>query len=1669
MRSSRRRLKVPFCFESVEPRLLLAGDLVAHWRADDLVDRHADGESVAEWTDRVDGVAAVGLGAPVVIHDGMGGRASIRFDSTGSQDGFRVSSTDSPLSNANDFSLVVMFASDQRSTNLAESWYQGAGLVHANSLGFSQDWGISLMSTGQVATGLGAGLGQPSTSLLSASNSLNDGGFHVVIVSRQADQLTLMVDDGAAVVADGASAAARDVTAFDIGQNLSRSEQFRGEIAEIQIYDGALTVAEAAEVYAEITDFYQNSPPLALDDDYEMLEDSFLFVGGDSGVLANDSDADGDALTTRVDRLPLHGTLGLNADGSFLYDPDADFFGVDTFAYRAVDFRGSEPATVRVKVNSVHDLPKGVADEYKAIPSTVLKVSSMDGVLANDFSVDDLPLRAALVDEPSFGQLVLNSDGSLTFDPLGEVGTATFGYQVEDGVGASNPIAVSIVVNSSPLAVPDLIRLEEDQVLSLTSLQGLLVNDVDEDGDSLQAILVAAPQHVDLALAADGSLIVIPPKNFFGEDQFSYQVTDGVDASLPVAVQVQVLPVNDPPSAVNDLYFADGTGALDVMSDRGVLVNDADIERQALSASMVRPPTNGRISLATDGSFVYRAEPGFQGRDTFEYQVRDAGGELSTAKVVLFVGESPLLISEILAANGNSLVTRVRPTSDSSFSRRDPESPDWLEIQNLTNQPVDLSGYYLSDNPDQPTKWTFPVGTIVDANGFLVVLASGLDIPDPLLDELGMLHVNFKLDASGDYLSLASPDRIVIDEVAPRYPIQTADVSFGRVDGEWKYLMSPTPGKPTAGLSWEAIVQSPQASVASGYFDAGFEVRLETKTVGSSIRYTLDGSTPTLTNGLEYQEAIQVGTTTTLRARAFRADQVPSESVTYSYLFLDDVLSQTAEPTGFPLRWGIAGLSDYAMDPRVATDDTSDYYDPDVRAALQSHPSISIVTDLDHLFDRSTGIYANPQRAGVAWERPASMEFITSDGNAQIQVNAGLRVQGGASRNPNRPKHNLRLLFKERYGPGKLEFPLFGNETVDRFDTIILRGGNGDSWFHPRATQQQQAQYIRDQWHRDTQQAMGRLTVAQRYVHLYINGLYWGLYHIFEKPNAAYFAEHFGGSPQDYDVVQHQGGTVDGDREIWNEMFDIARDGLESEAAYQQIQQYVDLPSLVDYLLINFYSGNVDWDNNNWFGGRKREDGAQWQFFTWDAERTFLSPADSRVSISNRLQPTELHQRLLKNSDYRMLFADHVQRHFFNGGLLTPESAEARWMARADEIALPLVAESARWGDAKRASRPYRPQVEWQNELDRLRETYFPHRTETVLKQLQRRDVFPEIAAPGFNQFGGEIEAGFELQLNSTEGVVYFTTDGKDPRQSGGGLNPTALRYETPVVLVGDTRIKARTWLDGVWSALSDALFLTPTVPASAGSLRISEIHYNPAAPTAIEREAGFTDNDEFEFIELVNIGSSAIDLSRVTLERLNDQGVAFEFVGSDIERLAVGEHVVVVENLGAFSTRYRDSSRVAGQWSGRLGNGGELVTLAVDEQVIQSFAYDDLWLPATDGGGVSLEIANPTQLDLAAWSSALSWQSSRYSGGTPGRSPDSAVIGDSNGDGVFDSEDISLVVAAREYEDSENGNSTFAEGDWNGDGEFDSRDIVFAFQQGGFIDSLLAAEQENAISALLA
>ena len=646
------------------------------------------------------------------------------------------------------------------------------------------------------------------------------------------------------------------------------------------------------------------------------------------------------------------------------------------------------------------------------------------------------------------------------------------------------------------------------------------------------------------------------------------------------------------------------------------------------------------------------------------------------------------------------------------------------------------------------------------------------------------------------------------------------------------------------------------------------------------------------------------------------------------------------------------------MDPKVVEDRA---YGDRLRDSLLSLPSLSLVTGVENL-----DIYfADPSARGTEAERPVSVEWIDpTDASAGFQVDAGLRIQGHLGRSELVPKHSLRLLFKKVYGPAQLEYEVFPDSLVDSFDTLVLRAGNNESFAGHPSTKTRLATYAKDEWLRRSQLVLSGVGAHGRYVHLYLNGLYWGLYNLVERPNASFAASYLGGDKEEWFSAK-PGGADDGILCRLDSMRRLAElGGMADPARYAAMLEFIDPVQFSDYLLAHWYAGADDWPENNWYIGLQQPDNP-FLFFAWDGELSWLNGADVQLGVDakqDRVFPNIIKPAftsLIQNPDFRMTLADRLYKHTSPGGALSDSAAKTRWMDITGDIEEAIIAESARWGDTW-----YEDPItldDWYQGRDQVIDQMSGNAAK-LLAQARAQGYYPLIDPPAFGQETPNFRDQMRLTMRASHGDIFYTLDGSDPRvQITGAVSPTAIKYTEPIELTNSTRVRARALEQGLWSALNEADFVEVSQP---NGLRVTEIMYNPIG------------GDEYEFLELTNAGSLEIDLSDASFE-----GIDLRF--DKHTRLAGGATMVLAADAAAFQERYPDVS-IAAVYGGELSDRGEKITLRSSTgKSLLSFTYDDEngWPLTADGRGDSLVLTDLTG-DMDA---ARAWQVSTRLYGTPG------------------------------------------------------------------------------------
>ena len=953
-----------------------------------------------------------------------------------------------------------------------------------------------------------------------------------------------------------------------------------------------------------------------------------------------------------------------------------------------------------------------------------------------------------------------------------------------------------------------------------------------------------------------------------------------------------------------------------------------------------------------------------------------------TYRVEPSVAAARIQINEIVANNLNGLTDEEGATED------------WIELWNRGPTTVDLLGWGLSDDPLLPTKWVFPAVSIASGQ-YRVVFASGKDRRSSAPG--APLHTNFRLNTGGGTLLLSDPGlpaRTV--DAWVNTPEQRGDLAYGRsAGGDLRYLDPPTPGAPNAsGLAYFGFVAPTVASVASGFFDQPLALVLQSPTPDATLHYTLDGSVPTRFSptylGPLRIEGSANRAVATVRTVGFKSGLLPSTPSTFTYIFPDEVLHQPANPAGFPTTWISPGKAttsgDYAMDPRVTTNAV---YRPMIREGLLALPTVSLVTDEKLLFEPAQGVYVQRDSKN---RKPAHVELILPDGSPGFSLECGFEVQGGSSPTDagsdwKSKNLSLRLVFSGDFGNKKLKYPLYPGGPVDEFDTLILDSALNMVWNHMTdADQRNRGQYAREQFVNELMMQGAAQAPRGRFVHLYINGLYWGMKNLHERPEEKWAASYWGGDPADYDVIKHTSDTViAGSATNYAALLSAVHKTQSNITNYVAALQQIDLDWFIDYMMVNFWAGNDDWDQHNWYAIRSRKLGSPgWRFVSWDAEHVLKDVNEDVSTISNFGAPSDLFTAFRASPEFRLRWADHMQKHFFNGGMFYVDPVNREWdpahpernrpaalyMQVIDTLDPAIVCESARWGDVARPAQPYTRNVEWLRELQSLlfitnspgnTVRYFPLRSSNVFGYFRRLGLYPTNAAPpAFVQHGGRVAPGFVLSMtHAGPGTIYYTTDGNDPRVfRAGAISSSAVEYipAAPPVLTASWLIKARTLNGTNWSALSEAQF---EVGAADSPLRFTEIQYNPIG------------GDAFEFLELQNTSALDLDLSGWSVE-----GIGFTFVPGS--RLASGGTLVLASGIDTNSWKLRyPGSRIGGAFTGALSNGGERLALISPDGVVRlSMAYDDEggWPATADGGGPSLEILDPdgNPNDPANWRASL-------------------------------------------------------------------------------------------------
>ena len=855
---------------------------------------------------------------------------------------------------------------------------------------------------------------------------------------------------------------------------------------------------------------------------------------------------------------------------------------------------------------------------------------------------------------------------------------------------------------------------------------------------------------------------------------------------------------------------------------------------------------------------------------------------------------------------------------------------DWIELHNTSPDPVDIGGWYLTDSPTNKTAWRIPSYTI-PASGYFVIFASA---KNQTLVPTG-LHTSFRLSAKGGYLALVRPDGVTVASEFKDYPEQFADVSYGLSSdqpGPPVFLNIPTPrvGN-TPGFPTRAGKVS--YSRPGGLFTETFDVTLTSTHPTGQIRYTLDGAIPAETSPL-YEAALRVDRTLRIRAREFVPGMVPGP---------------------------ICGTAYTLVDP-----------------AIQNHSSNLPLIILDTY---GTSIAQDTRTRGtVTILKPVNGRTLFP-GEIDVHTRATFEIRGSSS--SSFPKQSMGLELRH-------------DDESDRPLSILGLPADSDWVLYAPYTDKT---LIRDVLAYELSRQIGRYAPRTRLVELYYNktgsldpGDYRGVYVVVEKiKGGADRVDISGLEPTDSSPFDLSGGfilkkdrldnndwavtTTRGQqlgiewpraRELgsvqWTAIrtsmnqFETALYGTQFRDPVLGYAAHADPDAFIDHWWMVETMKNIDGYRLSTFmhrdkGGRLKM-GPIWDY------NLSLGNAD----YADGWKTNGWYWPLIGTPDYPWypkLFQDpeFTQRHADRwASLRQGPFATTNVLALIDGLTNQLMEAQqrnfVRW--------PSLGQYVWPNWfIGKTYEEEIGFLKQWVTGRLGWIDT-TIVRWPTFSPGSGYHPNGVTVTLQSTF-PIYYTLDGSDPRAVGGAVSGAAQTYAAPFRLDASTRVIARARNGTKWSPPVVGNFAV-TVPP----LRISEIMYHPP-----EDPRGFRDADDYEFVEVRNIGSAPITLAGAELSA----GIQFTFP-TNSRPLLPGENVVVVRNQDAFLERYGRTARIEGTFSGQLNNAGEtLVFTGPWGEPLEAFTYDDSPYPATDGPGRSLVRQFPSG----------AWMASAVVGGTPG------------------------------------------------------------------------------------
>lgn len=616
------------------------------------------------------------------------------------------------------------------------------------------------------------------------------------------------------------------------------------------------------------------------------------------------------------------------------------------------------------------------------------------------------------------------------------------------------------------------------------------------------------------------------------------------------------------------------------------------------------------------------------------------------------VGFEDLASGVVTSFGENVYVSEAMASNSSAHKSPAGDYCDWIELHNPTDKDIDLSGYFISDDIDEPYFFEFPSGTEISAGGYLTLYASGM----AGRGKNNEIYLPFSLSADGETICLTSSESLTVDI------FQTGrlrkDTSSGRVDNKIDrvFFTTATPNNENSREYNKGYSSLPLFSSDGGCVESDSVTLTLTANEDAVIYYTLDGSEPTEDSSV-YTKPITVTKNCVVRAKAKEEDRLMSDVCQRTFIF------------------------------------------------NESHdlPVFCVSSDADGLFSDKNGIYAMGYGASSEfpykganfwkdWERAAGFEYYTEEGDLGITFNAGLSIHGQYSRAQSQKSFKVKL--RSEYGTSQISYPFFKDYDVSSFKSFVLRSGGQDY----------NSCKLRDAFF--MQVIKGQMDVdymEYRFCALYINGEYWGLYCIREHTNADYIEAHHGIDADNVDLLKGNSSVKEGSKDAYNELMTFMKThDLTVQENYEYAKSKIDLESFKNWWITETFFSNTDTGNIKFYC-EKSETG-KWRWILFDMDWGMWPSTYHRNRIDRMLDPeghgtgsmfsTVFARKLMENEEFKNDFIESYAWHLNN--TFTPERMNGILDRMADEIRTEIPKNYDRWGELRPTS--------WEKNINRLKE-----------------------------------------------------------------------------------------------------------------------------------------------------------------------------------------------------------------------------------------------------------------------------------------------------------------------------------------------------------------------------